>query len=181
MASEIIDSIKHWWVFLLRGLLFIAVGVYMISSPLKSYVALSFLFGLVIIVAGIAEAIHAYAHRYIAGQVLRFYIGVIDVLLGIILVANLTVSMVVLPIILGAWFLFRGVSLFTFAGLLRRPLWLVLSGIITIIFALLVIFNPVFGAMTIVLWTAFAFIVIGIFNGLLAFRLKTANDLIRPA
>lgn len=176
MASDIINSIKHWWFFLLRGLVFILVGVYMISTPLTTYVAFSLMFGLVIIIFGISEAIHAYNHRYIAGQVLRFYIGIIDVLLGIVLVANVTVSMTVLPIILGAWFLLRGISLFSFSGLMRRPLWLVISGAITILFALLVIFNPAFGAMTIVLWTAFAFIVTGIFNAVLAFRLKADND-----
>jgi uncharacterized membrane protein HdeD (DUF308 family) len=178
MAPDIINTIRHWWLFLLRGLAFIAVGIYMLNAPLASYAALSLLFGVIIIIAGVAEAIHAYNHRYIAGQVWRFYIGIIDVVLGIVLVANLTVSMTILPIILGVWFLFSSASLFSFAGLMKRPLWLILSASVTILFALLVIFNPAFGAMTIVLWTAFAFIVTGIFNSLLAFRLKADNKLL---
>jgi len=60
----------------------------------------------------------------------------------------------------------------------RKSAWMVLAGFITILFALLIIFNPAFGAMTIILWTAAAFIAIGIFNGMLAFRLKAANDVL---
>jgi uncharacterized membrane protein HdeD (DUF308 family) len=181
MATDIINRIRHWWLFLLRGIAFIIVGVYMLKAPLAGYAALSLLFGVVIIIAGFAEAIHAYNHRYIAGQVWRFYIGIIDVVLGIVLVANLTVSMAILPIILGVWFLLRGISLFSFARLMRQPLWIILGAAVTIIFALLVIFNPAFGAMTIVFWTAFAFIVTGIFNILLAFRLRADSKLLNPA
>jgi uncharacterized membrane protein HdeD (DUF308 family) len=178
MESGVTNTIRHWWLFLLRGIGFILVGVYLFKAPLSGYVALSFIFGLIIIAAGIIEVIHAYANRYIAGQVYRFYIGLIDLALGIILVANIAVSMAILPIVLGIWFLFRGISLLSFSGLVRRPLWLFISGAITLLFALLIIFNPAFGAMTIVLWTAFAFVITGIFNIILAFRLKAVNDVL---
>jgi uncharacterized membrane protein HdeD (DUF308 family) len=62
-----------------------------------------------------------------------------------------------------------------FASLLQRPFWMIAGGILMILFALLIIFNPAIGAMTIVLWTAFAFIITGIFNSLLAFSLRSAH------
>jgi uncharacterized membrane protein HdeD (DUF308 family) len=178
MASDMIDGIKHWWVFLLRGLGFIIVGIYMLTSPVTGYAALSFLFGAIIIIAGIAEIIHAYANRYIAGQVWRFFIGIIDLVLGIVLVTHLIVSMTLLPYILALWFLFRGISLFSFSGSIHRSSWLTIGGIACILFALLIIFDPAFGAMTILLWTALAFIITGMFNCLLAFKLKTTNELL---
>jgi uncharacterized membrane protein HdeD (DUF308 family) len=176
METYIKDHIKHWWVFLLRGLLFILLGCYMLSAPARSYVALSLFFGIVVLVAGGIELLHAFTNRSAEGKWWRIVAGLIDIVLGVILVSHLVISMSMLPFVLAAWFLIRGVSLFSFSASTRHPGWLIAAGVLTILFALLLIFNPVLGAMTIVTWTAVAFMVTGIFNGLLAFRLKDAND-----
>lgn len=176
MALELSGSVKHWWMFLLRGLLFIVLGVYMISSPSESYMALSLLFGVIILLAGIAELIHAFSNRHSRRWGWRLFVGIIDLVLGLILVFNIKVSMAVLPFILGIWFFFSGASLLSFATVVRRPFWLAVGGMLIISISFLVMFVPEFGAMTIVVWTAFAFIAAGIFNGLLAFWLKDVND-----
>ena len=162
--------------FLLRGLLFILLGVYMFSAPFRSYVALSLLFGIIVLIAGVVELIHAFSNRHTRSWWWHLLVGIIDLVLGIVLVSNITVSMTVLPFVLGVWFLFRGVSLLTLSSAVRQSFWVIAGGILTILFALLLMFNPAFGAITIVSWTAVAFIIAGIFNGLLAFRLKAAND-----
>jgi len=105
----------HWWMFLLRGLLFIFVGIYMLATPLKSYAALSFLFGIIILLAGIAELMHAYANRHTGRWGWHLLLGIIDFTLGIVLVADLSFSMSVLPFVLGIWFLSKAFSLFSFA------------------------------------------------------------------
>ncbi len=39
-------SLRHWWVFVFRGILFSsASGIYVFMSPASAYIALSFLFG----------------------------------------------------------------------------------------------------------------------------------------
>ncbi|MDB5144928.1 MAG: protein of unknown function rane [Mucilaginibacter sp.] len=172
MEITVDRSIRHWWVFLVRGILFILTGIYMISSPATSYVALGFFFGLVILLAGIAELLHAYQDRRESNRSWHLVIGLIDILLGLILMSHISASVTVLRIIVGIWFLFRGISLLSFSGILGRSWILSLGGVLTILFGLLVLFNPVFGSMTIILWIAFAFILTGIFNILLAFRLK---------
>jgi uncharacterized membrane protein HdeD (DUF308 family) len=176
MALIIKSNTQHWWMFLLRGLLFIILGIYMIGSPLRSYMALSFLFGIIILLAGVTELLYAYTNRHTGGWVWRLLLGIIDLVLGIILVTDISASMSVLPFVLGIWFLFKGFSLLGFAGILQRPFWVITGGVLMILFAMLVIVNPAIGAMTIVLWTAFAFIIAGIFNSLLAFRLKAAHN-----
>lgn len=172
MELAIKSSVKHWWVFLLRGVLFIVLGIYMIASPLVSYMALSFLFGVIILLTGVSELLYAYANRHHKGWGWRLFVGIIDLVLGVILVAHIGLSMSILPFVVGLLFLFRGFSLFSFAGLLGGSWWLVFGGILCVLFALLILFNPAIGAITIVLWTAIAFIITGIFNCLLAFRLE---------
>lgn len=177
MALELSGSVKHWWMFLLRGLLFILLGAYMISKPSESYMALSLLFGIIILLAGIAELAHAFINRDSRRWGWRLFVGILDIVLGLILVFNIKVSMAVLPFILGIWFFFSGASLLSFATVVRRPFWLAVGGMLIIFISFLVMFVPDFGAMTIVIWTALAFIAAGIFNGLLAFWLKDVNDL----
>jgi uncharacterized membrane protein HdeD (DUF308 family) len=181
MEINIKEDIRHWWVFLLRGLLFIMLGVYMLSTPGTSYLALSLLFGAVVLIAGIIELLHVIANNQMRGKSLRIVSGIIDVVIGSILVSDISLSMSMLPLILSVWFLIRGLSLFSFAAVTRHPGWLIAGGVLTVIIAILMIFNPVLGAMTIVAWTSAAFILVGIFNGLLAFRLKDANDFLKSS
>lgn len=163
---------RYWWVFLIRGILFILVGIYMISSPASSYAALGFMFGLIILLAGIAELLHVYRSNSAGNRGWHLFLGIVDVLLGIILMGHIAASVTILRIIVGIWFLLRGFSLLSFSRFTGKSWVITLGGILTIIFGVLILFNPVFGAMTIVLWTALAFIITGLFNVMLSFTLK---------
>jgi uncharacterized membrane protein HdeD (DUF308 family) len=172
MEITVDRSIRHWWVFLVRGILFILTGIYMISSPTTSFVALGFFFGLVILLAGVSELLHAYRSRRESSRSWHLMIGLIDIILGVVLMSHVSASVTVLRIIVGIWFLFRGISLLGFSGIMGKSWVLSLGGILTLLFGLLVLFNPAFGSMTIILWIAFAFILTGLFNILLSFRMK---------
>ena len=172
MELGVDKSLRHWWVFLLRGLLFIAVGIYMIASPGTGYAALGMMFGLVVFIAGIVELLHVYRDNRKANRGWHLFLGIVDIILGVVLIGNVSASATILRLILGIWFLLRGLSLFSFSRLTGGSWVLKLGGIITIIFAGMIIFNSLFGAMTLVVITAMAFIFTGIFNVMLAFSLK---------
>lgn len=172
MEISVDRSLHRWWVFLIRGILFILTGIYMISSPASSFIALGFFFGLIIFLTGISELLHAYQGNKESNRGWHLMIGLIDIILGIILMSHISASVAILRIIVGIWFLFRGISLLGFSGILGKSWILSLGGVLIILFGLLVLFNPVFGSMTIILWIAFAFILTGIFNILLAFSLR---------
>jgi len=172
METIVDRSLRHWWVFLIRGLLFILLGVYMIANPVGTYAALGFVFGLVILLAGIAELLHAYQDRGAANRGWHLVIGLIDVIIGIVLMAHLLASADVLRIIVGIWFVVKGISMFSFSGRLGRSWIITLGAIITLLLGILILFDPAFGAAAIVLWTAIAFIITGVFNCALAFRMK---------
>lgn len=166
---------RHWWVFVLRGALFILLGIYVFASPASAYLALSFLFGLMILMAGIAELLHAYQDRGAASRGWHLFVGLVDIILGLVLLNHLAASMDILRIIVGIYFLFRGLSIFSFRGLARGSWWVIAGAVIVLIFGLMVLFNPVFGAMTVIIWTGMAFLVTGILNVLLGLRMKPRN------
>jgi uncharacterized membrane protein HdeD (DUF308 family) len=164
-------SIRHWWVFLLRGILFILVGIYIACSPATGFVALGFFFGLVILLTGIAELLRVSGDKDSGSRGWHLTIGIVDVILGVVLMGHIATSVAILRILVGLWFLLRGISLVSFSRGAKN--WLImLGGIITAIFGLLIIFNVAFGSLTVILFVAFAFILMGIFNTWLGYSMK---------
>jgi len=172
MEITVDRSLRHWWVFLIRGVLFILVGIYMIASPAVTFEALGVMFGLIILLAGFAELFHVVRERSATNRGWHLMLGLIDVILGLFLMAHFIASVTILRILIGLWFLFKGISLISFSRWAGRARFLTIGGIFSVIFALLIIFKPTFGDMTIILWTAIAFIITGFFNVLLGFRMK---------
>jgi len=172
MEITVARSLRHWWVFVLRGVVFIILGIYVFTSPASAYLALGFMFGLVILLAGISELIHAYQDKGSANRGWHLFVGLVDLIIGLILLNHLAASMDVLRVVIGVYFLFRGLSIFNFRGFARRPVWILAGAIIVLLFGIMVIANPVFGAATVVIWTGAAFIVTGILNIMLGLRMK---------
>lgn len=172
MEITVDRSLRHWWVFVLRGIVFALVGVYIFMSPASAYLALSFMFGLVILLAGISELLHAYQDRGAANRGWHLFVGLVDLVIGLVLVSHLAASMDVLRVIMGVYFLFRGLSIVNFRRFARRPIWVLAGAVVVLLFGIMVIANPTFGAATIIIWTGAAFIVTGILNILLGIRMK---------
>lgn len=173
MDFSVDRTLRHWWVFLLRGILFILVSIWMIASPLTSFVALGFIFGLIIFIAGIGELLHAVRDKTEANRGWHIFLGIVDLILGIVLMGHVAASVAILRVIVGIWFVIRGFSLISFSRSLGKSWILTISGIIIVIFGLLIIFNAVFGSMTLITFIAIAFFITGIFNVWLGFRMKS--------
>lgn len=174
-------SAKYWYLLLLLGIIFIVVGIWVFLTPVASYVALALLFALTFLVTGILEIIYAISNRKIAdnwGWLLTS--GIIGLVVGILLLSNPGLSMVVLPFYIGFGLLFRSMMAVGWAMDLRKhkaPDWgsLLAVGILGLIFAFIMLWNPLFAGMTIVFYTAFAFILVGVFQVYLSFKLKKAR------
>jgi uncharacterized membrane protein HdeD (DUF308 family) len=163
-------------VFLLRGVGFALLGVYMVCEPVGSFEALGFLFGLIIFLTGVAELLRVARERTVGNREWHLLLGIIDVILGIVLMGHVAESMAILRIILGIWFLFRGISLFSFSRHGGRSFLLIAGAILVFIVGLLILFDPTFGDFTIILWTAIAFIITGLFNVMIGLRLKRISS-----
>jgi uncharacterized membrane protein HdeD (DUF308 family) len=157
-------SLRLWWVILIRGILFILLGIYMVCSPADSYAALGFLFGLMILITGIMELFRVVRDHDQGSRAWHLFLGIVDVVVGIVLITHIIASADILRVVVGIYFLFRGISLLSFSHFSGRSWPLIAGGVITAVFGLFIIFNAVFGAITIIIFTAIAFIITGIFN-----------------
>lgn len=174
-------SVKNWWTSLILGIVYVIVALCLMFAPLSSYVALSIIFSVSMLISGMLEITFAFSNRkgipswrwYIAG-------GLIDLILGTYLIANPMVSMEVIPFIIAFWLMFRGFSSTGYAIDLKRYGtrdwgWYMAFGILAILCSLLVLWQPAVGALYAVYMISFSFLIIGLFRIMLSFELKNLH------
>ena len=86
LADRAARAIKHWWLLLLAGILAIIAGICVFAFPIQSYVTLSILFGVLMLLTGAIQLIVASTSgNYL---MMRGYVivgGILDVILGMFL------------------------------------------------------------------------------------------------
>ena len=166
MADKIYDvgrfrhSIDNWQLSMLLGIIFFIVGIVVFFEPGGTYLALSVLFGIVVILSGAFELY--LGTKAPTGSGKGWYIagGVVEILLGILLLCTPS-------FVLGFWLLFRG---FMAVGVASEMMgvgikgagWTMTLGILVIISAFLVLFNPIIGVGVVVFWVGLSLLLAGV-------------------
>ncbi|MCF3111274.1 HdeD family acid-resistance protein [Niabella sp. CC-SYL272] len=172
------ERLKNWWLLLVSGILFVLLALYIFSQPLASYVALSVLFASTFIVAGAFEILYAVSSRkHDQGWGWSLFGGIVDLLFGIFLLSSPMLTMAALPTYIGIVILFRSLLGVFYAFSLKKAVvkgWggVLFMAIMGMLFALLMIGNPVFGGLTIIIYTAVSFLMLGIVQIVLSMRLR---------
>ena len=90
ISKKIGRTIRHWWLMLIVGILAVIAGILVFVFPLETYVSLSILFGVLMVLVGAAQLIVASSsNNYL---MMRGYVivgGVLDVILGLFLCLSL--------------------------------------------------------------------------------------------
>ena len=185
MANDFIkrvrSSVKHWYLALLVGILLICTGIWTLSSPLESYVALSMVFSISFLISGILEIVFALSNREeLDGWGWTLALGILTAMVGILLLMNPEVSLATLPFYVGFLVMFRSIGAIGTALDLKNYKvldWgtLMVIGILGLLFSFILLWNPVFAGMTVVIWTGIAFLVAGVFNVYLGFKLRNLH------
>ena len=179
LSATISSSVKNWWWFIIKGLLLITAAVAILARPVEGYVGLSILFSMVILGVGFTQIFFSLSNSdLLKGWGWTFISGIIDVIIGIYLLSYPIITMATLPYIIGFWLIFRAFYLMGSSVDLKTLGvpgwgWLLAGGLLLVILALVILYYPAAGAVSIVAYSASAFFVAGIFNIVLAYKLKT--------
>mgnify|MGYP003291053107 FL=1 len=176
MASR---AVVHWWLFLVAGVLCLVTGIVVFVFPLESYVTLSMIFGVLMLVVGAAKLIAAATSgNYFLMKGYVIIGGLLDLILGLFLCIYPGVTLMVLPIMMGFWMLYNSFMLFSFSddlGTLQVPGGglVTAGGILLLILSVLVLVNP-FGAgiATVVVLAGSGLILLGLLLCSLSVKLK---------
>lgn len=169
---------KHWYLLLILGVIFILMGIWIGSTPVSSLIALTIFFTATFLVSGVFETTYAIANRKtINNWGWNLAGGLIDLLIGVLLVANPSLSVVFLLFYVGFALIFRAIMTIGWAVHLNKIGiknwgWVLTAGILGLLFSFLLLLNPAITSFFIVFYLAAAFIMLGIAQIILSFRLK---------
>ena len=172
-------AIKHWWLLAVAGVLCIAAGIAVFVFPLQSYVALSILFGILLLIVGAAKLIAASTSANYF--MMRGYVivgGVLDLLLGAFLCIFPGVTLMTLPVMMGLWMLYNSFVLIGFSGDFDTfgvpgAGWVAGGGVLLLVLSILVLANPLgAGIATVLVLAGIGLIVFGFIMVALATKLR---------
>ena len=149
---------------LVAGIVMILFGGVVWFNPFETMVALAFYIGFIFVLVGGAYAMSSFASK--SGWYLL--VGVLDILIGIILMANLGISAMTLPIILALWCLTVGVIQFVGAFENKKQgypwSWSLVMGSLGVLFGFLILIYPAVGMVAISTFLGLYAILFGIFQ-----------------
>lgn len=153
---------------MLAGILCFALGIAVFVFPLESYVVLSILAGVLMLVVGAAQLIIASTSgNYLAMRGYMLVGGVIDLLLGFLLCVYPGVTMALLPIMLGIWMMYHAFMIISFGGdmetfKVKGSGWTIVGGVILLVLSFIVLINPFSaGVATVVVLAGIGLLVFG--------------------
>jgi uncharacterized membrane protein HdeD (DUF308 family) len=177
------NAVKHWYLPLIAGIVFVAVGIWVFATPAESYVALSIVFSISFLVNGIFETYFSIANKdELENWGWSLALGIMSLIVGFILILHPSISLTTLPIFVGFVVLYRSIMAVSFSldlknyGIIE---WgsLMVIGILGILLGFILIWNPVFAGLSLVVWTGLAFIVSGVYSIYFSLKLKKLSEL----
>lgn len=167
---------KNWWLLLLRGLAAVLFGLLALAWPGLTLLVLIFLFAVFAFADGmlaLTAALGGGAAMYRWWLVL---VGLLGLAAGIITIAYPRTTALVLLVLIGWWSIVRGLFEIIGAIQLRKEIeneWtLILGGIVSLVFGLLVLIHPGAGALAMVWLIGVYAIAAGVLMIGFSFRLR---------
>jgi uncharacterized membrane protein HdeD (DUF308 family) len=177
ISSDVKSLAENWWAIALRGVSAIIFGVLAFVLPALSLFALILMFGAYAIIEGIFNIIAAARSRSKDGpRWLLLLEGFVSIAAGIVTFALPGLTALVLVYVIAAWAMVTGVLEIIAAVRVRKQItgevWWILSGILSVVFGVLLMIAPGAGALALVLWIGAYAVVFGALLVGLAFRLR---------
>ena len=179
----LVETLKrHWWVPVLRGVAAVLFGTMAFVYPGLTVAVLVLLFGAWILVDGVFRVIGAIGHRASDKEWgFDLIIGIMGIIIGFLTFHAPRITALALIIYIAAWALMIGATEIALAIKLRREIkgewFLILMGLLSIVFAVMLLWNPLPGALALVWLIGSYAIVFGFLAIILGFRLRSLPTL----
>lgn len=165
-----------WLSVLVNGVLTLALGAAVLAWPGSSLIVAGALFGVYLLVSGVAQVVSAFGTVGTAGlRVLAFISGGLAVVLGVMCFRSSLQSVVMLAIWIGAGWLFRGITLIVSAAAdSRAPArgTQIFLGIMSVLAGVVVIEWPLTSSAVLTIVAGSALLVLGLAEAIFAFVVR---------
>ncbi len=116
------DTEIHWGWLLVRGILGILAGLYVVRHPLWASILVPTILILIIAIQGIIMGVISLIQAFKGGGWGAGILGAVNILFGIILLASPLMAAWILPLVLGIFGIIGGIGLIIFAFRVRKGL-----------------------------------------------------------
>jgi uncharacterized membrane protein HdeD (DUF308 family) len=176
VAGSIQQAHKMWGWYLALGISLIIVGVYAIMNGMAATLASVIVLGVALLIAGIAQIFGAFISRGAGHVILFLLVGILDVIVGWMLLQHPGVGALTLTLLLSVLLVFGGIFRFAAALWLQFPHygWVAFSALVTFVLGVLLWASwPFSGVWFIGFAVGVNFIFAGVTWSAMAWRLRT--------
>ena len=176
--KSIRTSVSYWYIILLIGLIYLAVGFMVLVRPAEALIALATLLGFGFMLAGAIEILFSLANRKeMHNWGWPFVLGVLTFLIGVLFISNPDFTILLMTLTMGFLVLFRSIAAVIFSLDLKHygaKYWWVLMALalLGIFFSFALLMSHMLSGGMIVIWTGLSFISAGVYNLVLSLRLR---------
>ena len=171
---------------MVAGILCIIAGICVFVFPLESYVTLSILFGILMLLTGAAQLVIASSSgNYLMMRGYFIIGGVLDVILGIFLCVYPGVSLVALPVMMGLWLMYNSFVIISFGGdmdtfKLSGGGMVMVLGILLLVLSIFVLLNPFsVGVTTVLIVAGIGLILFGLILFAISLKVRDIDKLVK--
>lgn len=175
---------RNWWLVALRGVIAILFGAVAFIAPGAFVLSLVLFFAAYMLVDGIFAVVGAIraAQRHERWGFLLLE-GLVDIVVGVAAVLVPAAAVWAFVLLLAAWALVTGGLMIAAAFRLHLHYgrwWLVLGGVVSILFGLALLINPGMSALVLTWWIGSYTFAFGILLLILAFKLRAQHGAVGP-
>jgi uncharacterized membrane protein HdeD (DUF308 family) len=172
---------RNWWLVTLRGAAAIVFGILTFITPGITLAVLVLLFGAYALADGLLNLVAVFRRRREEQPWWTLLVeGLVSIAAGAVTFAWPGLTAVALVYLIAAWAIVTGAFALGAAIRLRKEItgevWLALSGVLSIVFGVFVMFAPGAGALAMTLWIGAYAIVFGATLVGLGFRLRSRRE-----
>jgi uncharacterized membrane protein HdeD (DUF308 family) len=168
---------RAWWVYLVRGALAILFGVLAFTSPGLTLATLVIFFGAWALATGIFAIFAAFAAKKVHTDWWVLLLeGLLGIAVGLVTFWAPGITAISLLWYLSFWAILSGIFEIVTAVRLRKEIrgegWLMLAGVASIVFGVLLLVRPGAGALAVITFIGAYALVFGVILMMAAFKLK---------
>jgi uncharacterized membrane protein HdeD (DUF308 family) len=164
---------------ILRGLTAVAFGVLAVAWPHMTRTTLTLLFGIYALMHAVLSILAAIGSRGQRGCLLLTTEGMVGLWAGLSTLRTSSASPMAFVFFVWGWAVITGVLRIAEAIRLRKEIsgdvWLALSGLVTVLFGLMLALRPILGAIGLALFIAFFALIWGFIEILLGWELQSVR------
>jgi uncharacterized membrane protein HdeD (DUF308 family) len=169
-----------WWVFLIGGIASVIFGILAFMNPAAALLVLSMFFAAYVLVDGAVNIWGSITNRDKDGWWMLLLLGIVGVVVGGYALLNPPLSMLAFIYVVAFFAMFIGISSLYVGWKVRKEIsgeWLLyISGIVSVLFALLIIFSPGVGGLSVTYMIATWAILSGVLRIVFAFKARKMRE-----